>query len=97
MTKRVKILLTAGVISLVVLAGCSSNIQKTTTNNVIYKIDDDVYVKSIILHKGKTAVGAEITQEIFVYCDENGKVTKNSPISFEEDTGKRRKTVSVIQ
>lgn len=92
------IVVTLTMVSLMVIVGCSSNINnKATTNNVIFKIDDDVYVKSVILHKGKTDIGAEITQEIYVYCDENGKVIKNTSISFEDGSKSRNKTISVMQ
>ena len=81
-------------LTLFIFTGCESNIRNNAIvqYNGISELEPGIFVKPI----GMKA-GAGIYHTIYVYCDKDGHIIRNTPISTDYVAGKVQKDLTLLQ
>ena len=82
------------VLTLILFTGCESNIRTDAVvqYNGISELEPGIFVKPINMK-----AGTSIYHTIYVYCDKDGRIIKNTPISTHYTSGKVYKDLTLLQ
>lgn len=82
------------VLALTLFTGCESNIRNNAIvqYNGISELEPGIFVKPIDMK-----AGTGIYHTIYVYCDKDGRIIRNTPISTHYVVGKVHENLTLLQ
>lgn len=82
------------VLTLLLFTGCESNIRNNAIvqYNGISELEPGIFVKPIDMK-----AGTGIYHTIYVYCDKDGRIIRNTPISTHYVVGKVHENLTLLQ